>query len=181
LIVNQKSPLLIEILQVMMKKSKNLYADTILKTLGWQECGVGSFEEGRKVVKEVLAGFDMQPGTYTCRDGSGLSRYNLISPKQIVNVLKAMRYDDNWSAWKELFPISGVDGTLKYRLIGTLAEGKVIAKTGMMSNIRCVSGYLITEQNEEFVFSIMVNGHLRKTAEIDSLIDTIILSLVKNK
>ncbi|MCB0752673.1 MAG: D-alanyl-D-alanine carboxypeptidase/D-alanyl-D-alanine-endopeptidase, partial [Ignavibacteriae bacterium] len=86
LIVYKSIPLK-EILKVQMKKSQNLYAETMVRILGFNNTGLGSFDEGKKVVENVLQGFGIQPDTYAYMDGSGLSRYNYISPKQIVNIL----------------------------------------------------------------------------------------------
>jgi len=180
LITTYKSLSLSEILQVMMKESKNLYAETILKTMGWQQSGIGSFAEGKNVVDSVLTDWGIDAVTYSYCDGSGLSRYNLISPRQIVKVLKKMQSDENWFIWRELFPIAGVDGTLKYRMIETPGEGNVKAKTGTMSNVRCLSGYLTTSSNKEIVFSFLVNGHLLNSKDLDSVVDHI-LNLIIGK
>ena len=180
LIAINHSPPLSEILQVMMKESNNLYAETVVKTMGWQENGMGSFKNGQIAVDSVLAAWGIEPGTYAYRDGSGLSRYNLISPRQIIQILKKMKSDENWSLWKDLFPIAGVDGTMQYRMIGTPGEGNVRAKTGTMSNVRCLSGYLTTSEGEEIVFSFLINGHLRKSKEIDNVIDHILNQLIIN-
>ena len=71
-----------------MKKSQNMYAETMVKTMGHELKGKGSFFEGRKVVEEVLLDFGVEQNTYAYMDGSGLSRYNFISPSQIIKILK---------------------------------------------------------------------------------------------
>jgi len=126
------------------------------------------------VVDSVLTNWNIFPDSYAFYDGSGLSRYNLFSPKQIVTVLKKMRRHEDWFLWKDLFPTSGKDGTLKYRLLGTPLEGNIFAKTGTMSNVRCLSGYCVLPAGHELVFSIMVNGHLLKTRQIDKVVDKIL-------
>ncbi len=177
LILSNHSVPLSEILKGLMKRSQNMYAETMVKTMGWSQSGIGSFREGKKVVENVLADFGIPPNTYQYSDGSGLSRYNYISPQQIVKILKGMRNSEYWETWKELFPIAGIDGTLKRRMKGTKAEGNVIAKTGTISNVRGLSGYLTTSNDEEIVFSFLINGHLL-TAKDTELITDSVLSII---
>ncbi len=174
LILTHKSPPLNEMLKVLMKKSQNLYAETMVKTLGWKETGLGSFKEGKKIVENVLADFGIEPKTYAYRDGSGLSRYNYISPRQIVKILKGMRKSEYWETWKEIQPVAGIDGTLKKRMKGTKAEGNVRAKTGTLSNVRGLSGYLTTSDGEEIVFSFLVNGHLKSSRDTELITDSVL-------
>jgi D-alanyl-D-alanine carboxypeptidase/D-alanyl-D-alanine-endopeptidase (penicillin-binding protein 4) len=174
LILTHKSPPLNEILKFLMKKSQNMYAETMVKILGLMNSGIGSFEEGKNVVERVLANFGIEPDTYSYADGSGLSRYNYISPRQIVKILKGMRKSEYWEIWREIQPIAGVDGTLKRRMKDTKAEGNVRAKTGTISNVRGLSGYLTTSEGEEIVFSFLVNGHLRSSRETELITDSIL-------
>jgi D-alanyl-D-alanine carboxypeptidase/D-alanyl-D-alanine-endopeptidase (penicillin-binding protein 4) len=85
-----------------------------------------------------------------------------------------MRGSDYWDSWKEIFPIAGVDGTLRNRMRGNKAEGNVIAKTGTISNVRGLSGYVTTSDNEEIVFSFLINGHLRNSWETDLVTDKVL-------
>ncbi|MBU0474303.1 MAG: D-alanyl-D-alanine carboxypeptidase/D-alanyl-D-alanine-endopeptidase [Bacteroidetes bacterium] len=174
LILCHHSPALKEILKGMMKRSQNMYAETMTKILGWNESGIGSFKEGKKVVEKVLADFGIEPKTYAYTDGSGLSRYDYISPHQIVKILKGMRNSEYWDTWKDLLPIAGVDGTLKNRMKGTKAEGNVRAKTGTIANTRGLSGYLTTADGEEIVFSFLINGHLRSSEDTELITDSVL-------
>jgi D-alanyl-D-alanine carboxypeptidase/D-alanyl-D-alanine-endopeptidase (penicillin-binding protein 4) len=104
-------------------------------------------------------------------DGSGLSRYNYISPRELVKILTAMYKSPYWEVWRDAQPIAGVDGTLKSRMKGTKAEGNVRAKTGTISNVRGLSGYVTTADGEEIVFSFLVNGHLRTSLDTERITD----------
>jgi serine-type D-Ala-D-Ala carboxypeptidase/endopeptidase (penicillin-binding protein 4) len=168
------SPPLKEILPVMMKRSQNLYAETLTRVMGWRKTGIGSFKEGKKVVEKVLQSFGIKTGSYSYMDGSGLSRYNLISPQQIVQILEEMKKCACWQDWINAFPVAGTDGTLKNRMKGTSAEGNVRAKTGTMSNIRGLSGYVTTAYGEELVFSFLVNNHLRTAKETEKITDSVL-------
>ena len=156
-----------------------MYAETMVKTMGWKKSGVGSFREGKKVVEKVLAGFGIEAQSYAYRDGSGLSRYNFLSPRQIVKILKGMRNSEHSDTWKEIQPIAGVDGTLKNRMKGTKAEGNVRAKTGTISNVRGLSGYLTTSAGEELVFSFLINGHLRSSKETELITDKVLILIAE--
>lgn len=173
LIIHQ-SPALKEVLKVLMKKSQNLYAETMVWALGLNKSGLGSFEEGKKVVENVLENFGIEPNTYAYKDGSGLSRYNYISPKQLVVILKKMKNNKYWDIWYDTFPIAGEDGTLKRRMRGTKAEGNVRAKTGTISNVRGLSGYLTTSEGEDIVFSFLVNGHLITSRDTELITDKVL-------
>ncbi len=174
LLVEHESPKLDEIITILMKKSQNMYAETMVKTMGFEESGIGSFYEGRKVVEEVLSDFEVEPSTYAYMDGSGLSRYNFISPSQIVKILKGMRESEYWEVWKDALPIAGIDGTLKRRMRGSKAEGNVLAKTGTISNVRGLSGYLQTAAGEDIVFSFLVNGHLLSSRDTELITDNVL-------
>ncbi|MDQ7816043.1 MAG: D-alanyl-D-alanine carboxypeptidase/D-alanyl-D-alanine-endopeptidase [Melioribacteraceae bacterium] len=181
LIHTHYSPPLKEILKGLMKRSQNMYAETMVRTMGWQRSGIGSFDEGKKVVEEVLAGFGIKPDTYAYVDGSGLTRYDYISPNQVIKILKGMKQSKERDIWLDLFPIAGIDGTLRLRMKGTRAEGNVRAKTGTISNVRGLSGYLTTENGEEIVFSFLVNGHLRSGLDTEKITDSVLEILTGKK
>ena len=126
------------------------------------------------VVENVLQNFGVEPETYAYRDGSGLSRYNFINPKQIVSILKGMKESSQWKIWYDLFPIAGIDGTLRWRMKRTKSEGNVRAKTGTISNVRGLSGYVKTAEGEDIVFSFLINGHLRTSRDTELITDKVL-------
>ena len=176
---DHKSASLKEILTGMLKRSQNLYAETLVRTLGWKETGLGSFGNGKKIVEGELSKFGIKPGSYRYMDGSGLSRYDYISPEQIVTILSGMWNSKLREIWCNALPIAGVDGTLSNRMKGTKAEGNVHAKTGTISNVRSLSGYVTTADGEPLVFSFIVNGHLQTSKETEDLTDGVLEMLAK--
>lgn len=170
-----------DILAGLMKPSQNLYAETFTRLLGYKKTGIGSFRQGSKVVEDILKQFGVQPGTYAYKDGSGLSRYNYTSPEILVKILEGMRNHPYWNDWYNSMPIAGVDGTLRNRMKGTPAEGNVHAKTGTISNVRGLSGYITTLGGEELVFSFIVNGHLRSSYETEMITDDVLKMLSEFK
>jgi serine-type D-Ala-D-Ala carboxypeptidase/endopeptidase (penicillin-binding protein 4) len=171
------SPPLSEILTGLMKRSQNMYSETMVRTMGWHRDGQGTFEGGREVLQGVLEGFGIAPASFNYSDGSGLSRYNYISPRLVVEILRGMRRSPHWEIWCDTFPIAGEDGTLRSRMRDTAAEGNVRAKTGTISNVRALSGYVTTADGENLVFSFLVNGHMLSSAATNSITDDVCAAL----
>ena len=171
------SPRFEEVLTVLLKKSQNLYAETMVKLLGHLFGKEGSFQEGAKIVKETLRRFGLEEDSYSFMDGSGLCRYNYISPAHLVTILRNMYYHRYGQIYRNALPIAGVDGTIDYRLKRTVAEGKINAKTGTISNVRCLSGYATTKDGETLIFSTMFNNFLCSTSVVMDVQDRICMLL----
>ncbi len=168
------SPPLKEIVRLLMKRSQNMYAETLVLTMGWKENGFGTFAGGRSVVGEQLEPFGLDPGEFRFSDGSGLSRHNLISPAAINRINRGMWDSDLREVWLDSFPLAGADGTLGRRMRGTAMEGNVRAKTGTLSAVRALSGYLTSADGEKLLFSIIANGHLTGPRAVDSLVEAVL-------
>jgi serine-type D-Ala-D-Ala carboxypeptidase/endopeptidase (penicillin-binding protein 4) len=121
-----------------------------------------------------LEKWGIAPDTYVYADGSGLSRYNYWSPKQLTTILEMMYHSPYWPFWYEMQSVAGVDGTLRNRMKRTLAEGNVHAKTGTIANTRGLSGYVTTQDGELLIFSFLINGHLMRSNETDLITDKVL-------
>lgn len=146
----------------MLKDSDNLTAELLIKTIGVETTGPpGRTEDGLRFARRTLlntAGLDTLQ--YVWVDGSGLSWYNLFTPSQIVDLLIAVYRDDALrAAILAALPIAGVDGTLAYRMQDNRAYQNVRAKTGTLSGVSCLSGYVWTRDGEPVAFSIMMNHY----------------------
>ena len=182
--LSNKNPLFIhtsppfkEVLKILMKESQNLYAESLVKLLGNKFGSEGSFAEGGKVVKETLKRFGLEENSYSYMDGSGLCRYNYISPALIAKLLRNMYYHPHGEVFRQSLPIAGVDGTIGYRMKGTVAQNNIFAKTGTISNVRCLSGYAKTKDGETLVFSTMFNNFLCSVNVVMDIQDRICLVL----
>jgi len=166
------SPPLADVATVLMKESQNLYAETLLRALGRGD-GPGSVEAGRRVVREVLDGWGLEPDALVQYDGSGLSRYNYVTADLIVGILRHL-YDDPRHREKFLatLPVGGEDGTIEGRFKDTRAEGNVRAKTGTLARVRALSGYVTTRDGEDLVFSIIANNFTVPSSVVDYATDT---------
>ncbi len=177
-IVTHRSEPLSRLAPTMMKLSQNLYAETLLKTLGVATSGTGSAEAGREAVAEVLKNWDISSDEVLQVDGSGLSRYNLATPKALVGVLAHVYNDERLRApFSEALSIAGKDGTLSERMKGTPAADNVHAKTGSFSNARAVAGYVMTADGEALAFAILANNYGTPPALVDAASDAILVAL----
>jgi serine-type D-Ala-D-Ala carboxypeptidase/endopeptidase (penicillin-binding protein 4) len=164
----------------MMKMSQNLYAETLLKTVGLKASGVGSTAAGRAVLDSTLANWGVAAGEALEVDGSGLSRYNLVTPDALAIVLRHVYQDERLrDPFISTLPRAGMDGTLGDRMKGTPAADNVRAKTGSFSNARSVAGYLRTADGEPFEVVIMANNYGASPRVIDDATDAILVALAK--
>ena len=168
-----QSPPLREILPALMKPSQNQIAEILLRTLGLERTSVGSPDSGRAVVVRQLLTWGADSGGYLVRDGSGLSRYDYVTPETIVHVLQAMRQSPDFQLFYESLPIAGVDGTIRTRMKGTKAEGNLHAKTGTVAQARSLSGYVTTADGRMLIFSMLCNNFTTPVSEVTRVQDVI--------
>jgi D-alanyl-D-alanine carboxypeptidase/D-alanyl-D-alanine-endopeptidase (penicillin-binding protein 4) len=162
-----------EILPFIMKPSQNQIAEVFLRTLGMERTGVGTADSGRRVVERQFADWKIPPDAFIVRDGSGLSRNDLISPEAIVSILDVMRQSPNFQLFFDALPIAGVDGTIRTRMRDTPAQGNLHAKTGTLSMVRSLSGYVKTADGKLLEFSLLCNNWTTPQAAVDKVQDTI--------
>lgn len=140
------------------KRSQNFYAEQLLKTLGHEILGEGSFRAGKEVIESFLAEMGaLDPGS-RISDGSGLSREGRLTTRQIVRVLEFMHRSPYRVAYLKSLPVSGGDGTLARRLAEPGLQGRVLAKTGYVAGASALSGYMFPEDAPPLAFSILING-----------------------
>ena len=149
------------------KESNNLFAELILRTIG-KERGAsapdpdprknrerGDDEAGTAVVRSWLESKGINTGALAIRDGSGLSRLDLVTPETSVRLLAAIANTNSATTFHDSLPVAGRDGTLSSRL--NKVAGRIFAKTGTLTYTHSLSGYATTPTNETVVFSIMCN------------------------
>jgi D-alanyl-D-alanine carboxypeptidase/D-alanyl-D-alanine-endopeptidase (penicillin-binding protein 4) len=177
----QSSPMS-KLLRTMMKHSDNVIAETIFKTVGGTYFNSpGSWERGAKAVKALFGkSAKINFENAVVADGSGLSRYNLITPSQIVQLLDYIYHNPQLSQqFMTTLPIGGIDGSLKYRMQTPGVRGNVWAKTGTMANVVALSGYIKTSQKKMLAFSIIINGASGSLQKYRKIQDNICEYLVK--
>ncbi len=177
----QYSPPLREIIKVINKNSQNLYAEQLLKTIGLEKYGYGTVNNGVRAENKVLQEMGINPENLNIVDGSGLSRLDLVTPKQVVALLTYMYKSKNFIPFFNSLPIAGVDGTLGDRLQSTRAQGRIRAKTGFLDGVSSLSGYAFTADNEPVAFSIIVNNFNVPVKLAENIQDLVCLRLANFK
>ncbi len=172
-----ESPPLHEILNILNKVSHNFFADQLLKTLGKEYHDSGTFTSGIAVLKGFLSSAGIDPTNYFQYDGSGLSRYNLVMPVQILTLLKYMKNHTFSEYFFDSLPVAAVDGTIENRMRNTPAANKVHAKTGTIRWARGLSGYVTSKDGEEFVVAMLINHYINPTSLSSYLQDRLYILL----
>jgi len=173
-----QSPTIAEISRPLLKDSINLYGEALMRL----NAGRRQFptnDAALEGLRQRLTSWGIPEGSYQLVDGSGLSRRDAISPEAIVVVLQRMFDPSGSSPFVNALPIAGVDGSLAARMKGTAAAGNVRAKTGTMSNIRSLAGYVTTRDGERLAFAIMVNNFEGTGADANAAIDAIAVRLAE--
>jgi D-alanyl-D-alanine carboxypeptidase/D-alanyl-D-alanine-endopeptidase (penicillin-binding protein 4) len=145
------------------KVSDNLYAELILRALASKYFGRhATAQNGIAMIDSLISLAGLKAKDYRLVDGSGLSFYNLVSPQLILNVLKYVYYQQPkiFQRLYDSFPISGIDGTLSNRMKNTNVARKVHAKTGGLSGVSTLSGYIQSKNNHIIAFSIMIQNYV---------------------
>src|SRR5258706_4894818 len=163
-----------------LKPSQNLYKEIILRTLG-KLTSVSSSQTNEEAGLIVVRNFLRQAGAsesdLALSDGSGLSRNDMITANATVKLLTYMSKHKYFAQFRDALPIAGVDGTLRTRMKGTPAEGNLRAKTGSLSSVASLSGYVRTAAGEHLVFSMMLNNYPDAAALRRDSIDAIAVLL----
>ncbi len=183
-IAARPSPPLRQLVASMMKVSQNQYAEMLLRSLsttsamGLPRRSGTAAEAGASQARDLLQRWNIPPDSIVMADGSGLSRYNFVTSEALVRILQIMRSDPrHGSPFLESLPVAGREGTLAARLSGTVAEGRVRAKTGTVDNVRAIAGYVETAEGETLVFSIIANNFTLANAAIDAAADKALVRL----
>jgi D-alanyl-D-alanine carboxypeptidase/D-alanyl-D-alanine-endopeptidase (penicillin-binding protein 4) len=144
----------------LMKMSLNLSSETLVRVLGLEIRGEGTFAKGKEVVEEALDHMGISRESYSYADASGLSRLNLVSADALIRILKFMHRHQHFPHFYSALSVAGVDGTLEHRMKKTKAGNNVHAKTGSFANVSALSGYVRTADKEMLAFSILANNFL---------------------
>lgn len=163
-----------------MKSSQNFYGETFLKTLGKRFGRGGSTTAGRAVARETLSSWGIPDDAYVMYDGSGLSRYNYVSADAIVTLLKHIVSTERLKGpFMAALPVGGQDGTLGSRMRNSPLAGRVQAKTGTISNVRSLSGFVDALSGERFVFSIIANHFTAGSSAVDEVAEKALTEVIR--
>jgi D-alanyl-D-alanine carboxypeptidase/D-alanyl-D-alanine-endopeptidase (penicillin-binding protein 4) len=162
------------------KTSQNLHAELLFRLLGKTFGSDGSFAEGSRVERQFLLDSGVNDGDFFLYDGSGMSPNDRVAPRAYAQLLSYASRQPWGAAWRDTFPIAGVDGTLVNRFKTSPLKGRLWAKTGTLDETNCLSGYLAAASGKTLAFSIMVNGRRpgsdAETQAIDHIAEAIAAS-----
>ena len=199
-IARLESPPLSIIAAQTMKPSQNMYTETLLRTLG-VEVGksivpaagqspmatpapsptptppADSARLGLDVVRDFLSSIGVAQDGVLQTDGSGMSRRDLVTPSAVVQVYNYMGKQSRFSqAWRDSLAVGGIDGTLRRRFADTKASGNFRGKTGTLSQVSALSGYMTTAAGEPVIVSMIVNG-VPLTRDRTNAMDEVVIDL----
>ena len=155
------------------KTSQNLHAELLLRLLGKLYGTDGSFEEGTRVVRQFMVNAGVDDGDFFLVDGCGLSNDDKMTPRAFTRLLAYASKQPWGEEWRETLPVAGVDGTLDHRFTNSPLKGKMWAKTGTLSEVNTLSGYVNAASGRTVAFSILVNGRYPGSNAEDQAIDRI--------
>ena len=183
-----ESPTVAELVVEVNKKSNNVYAEALLRQLGVRSRLIPNQKSPDDIlakslmeVKVILTRLGIKPDGFRLNDGSGLSRHNLVSPEILVQTLRIMANSSLANIYRNSLPVAGVSGTLSRRFRNSFAQGNVAAKTGTISGVSGLAGYVEPANFEPLIFSIIVNQSDLESKDLRNAIDEIVLLLIKLK
>lgn len=175
LLVEQPSAPVADLVRTMLKESDNLYAETLLLQSGAASLGLpGTWAKGTQSLQGYLERQGWANGGYRLVDGSGLSRYDLVTPHQLGKLLAGVAADPKaYPAFLVGLPVSGVDGTMARRLGQATTRGRVRAKTGSMSGVSSLAGYVESGAGSPYTVVVMVDHFVGSSARARALQDAL--------
>jgi serine-type D-Ala-D-Ala carboxypeptidase/endopeptidase (penicillin-binding protein 4) len=174
LYIHRSRPLA-DLISPLFKDSINLYGEAVFRLNAPR--AMPTNDAAIEHVGQKLAAWGMPSDAQQVVDGSGLSRRDVIAPDTLVNIMQRMYDADPAAPWMVALPLAGVDGTLLNRMRATAAEKNVRAKTGSMSNVRSLAGYVTTRDGEHLAFAILLNNFEGTGAEANQALDAIAVKL----
>lgn len=147
-------------LAVCNKRSQSFFAEQILKTLGAERRGLGSWENGLAEVSEFLRSLGLDPSRYSLVDGSGRSPANRTSASAYLDFLQAIATRwPHFRSFETTLAVTGdMSGSLRYRMLGPDTRGRVFAKTGNIAGVVTLAGYAEARSGKRYAFVILANG-----------------------
>ena len=160
--------------------SQNWFAEMLLKQLGRRFGRAGSWTEGLAVERRFLIDSIRVDSTqFALVDGSGLATANAVTPDALVQILQFVRRHPHMDAFLDALPHAGDRGSLRARLAGTPAEGRVRAKPGSIRGVNGLAGYLDLDNGRRVTFAILVNHHTLPPAVMVSTIDSLVVDIAR--
>src|SRR5579883_64258 len=173
------SPPLSELLQLADKVSQNLHAEVLLREAALAARNDGSRTAGLAELRDFLSSIGLPKDCCQFNDGSGLSPATLVTPAAVTALLAYMYKSAYHDLWLSLLPVAGADGTLAGRFTKHPESVAVRAKTGTLSHVHALSGYVMAPGREPLAFSLLVNSSETPGPAVTDAMDRIALGLIE--
>jgi D-alanyl-D-alanine carboxypeptidase/D-alanyl-D-alanine-endopeptidase (penicillin-binding protein 4) len=161
------------------KISQNLHTEMLLRTAARQNGLWLSPEDLLKVPQDFYAAAGIAPDDVIQTDGSGLSRHDLVTPRAVATLLKYAQAQPWFAPYFASLPVAGVDGSLQDRMKGTVAAGRIHAKTGSVEHVRTLSGYAETPGGRRLIFSFLSNNQGGKSHEATDALNGLCVAMIE--
>ena len=173
------SPKLISIINLTNMYSINLYAEHLMNQIGVFKYRSGDTGSSTQATTLFWKSKGLDIGGFHINDGSGLSRFNAISAKQMVGILKYMNESKNKKLFLKSLPVAGKSGTLRTLGRGTAAQGRVKAKSGTMTRVKSYAGYVTTKNKRNIAFAIIVNNYNCTSFQMKKKMEKVMIKLAE--
>lgn len=178
------SPPLSDLIYVINQRSQNLFSELLLKTLGKEVLGEGSFDKGALAVEKFLEKKGIAQEGFNMIDGSGLSNRNRFSPRMVVALLQYQRSRDDWHVYFDSLPQGGRTGSLRSRFRNSdqkIEKGPFIyGKTGYINRVVTLSGIMTGYDGDDILYSIFLNNFDCTPAQARSFADKLAVSILSH-
>ncbi len=188
-VAKYESQPLSEMLKIVNKQSQNLHTELLLRQLGTRHPEYGLLDEyerpkqtaslGTEMSRRFLQRAGIEVGALSLRDGSGLARQNLVTPRSTTRLLEYMLIHKHSSVYRESLALAGVDGTLERRMRETEAFNNFRGKTGTLSYVNSLSGYVTTHRGQVLIFSMMGNNYVGSGRDVTVVLDQVCAMLAE--
>ncbi|MFC7622654.1 D-alanyl-D-alanine carboxypeptidase/D-alanyl-D-alanine-endopeptidase [Microlunatus sp. GCM10028923] len=180
-LAEDKSMTVGELMTPFLKLSNNIHAETLIKTMGAVAEADGSWPAGLGVVSSYAQVVGVEVDRLRISDGSGLTRKTNLTADAITDVLIAAQREPWWPQWYDGLPIAGkperlIGGTLRTRMLDTPAAGNLRGKTGTLTGVSALSGYVTTKDGRKLVFSMISNNQLSSVRAIEDAVGVTLAS-----
>jgi len=169
------SPPLAQLVATTNQQSNNLYAEALFRKLGARSIAITASQAIERALSEI--GVPRQ--SYALTDGSGLSRHNRLSPQAVVATLRQMAQTPQARVYRDSLAVAGRSGTLQARFQGTAVAGRLQGKTGTMTGVSALSGYLEAGGAPTLTLAILLNRSGQDVATMRAAIDRIVRRLAR--
>ncbi|MBE0646452.1 MAG: D-alanyl-D-alanine carboxypeptidase/D-alanyl-D-alanine-endopeptidase [Bacteroidales bacterium] len=160
-------------------QSHNGLANKLLKDIGKKVYGSRTYSNGIRAVLNFWEKKGVDMTGVQMADGSGRRYDNFLTARQLVDILSYQTTAPTFGTFYSSLPLAGISGTLRNTLKGTIAEGKIRAKTGTLAAVKTLTGYASTVSGRKLIFAIIVNNYTCRNSTLKKYMDRVLVEMIK--